>query len=277
MCHARPPFSKLPLSLLFILIFSSTLNAQSARWPDRFYNKGRGQRYNEAPIQNGYVVLKSGDTLTGEIKIPPFDGPYCSILPRGKEISIKNIIDFYPKEIKAILVYNNFAYPETTAFESLNHNGKMWLWRLLSKRDSTAINDDVVQTSSDSVKGFKYQDPSKKGYYSMRMILISGNQRIKIFQWPRLEKASNLILKFINKRYGMNFSVDHFKTAQAMFEYILNMENNRGNVQFPTPSLDFNTGSRSYDNHSRRQIEYSPGYRRPFIRSNKNCRVGQFF
>ena len=151
-------------------------------------------------------------------------------------MSLKNIIDFYPKEIKAVLVYNNFAYPETTAFESLNHNGKMWLWRLLCKRDSTAIYDDVVQTSSDSVKGFKYQDPSKKGYYSMRMILISGNQRIKIFKWPRLEKASHLILNFINKRYGTNYSVDHFKTAQAMFEYILDMENNRGNVRFLTPS-----------------------------------------
>lgn len=214
------------IQFICLWVLSNPIIAQKRyAWPYYNVSKGRFVLYNHTPIQPGIIVYRNGDSLKGQIKIPPgYEFNRCSIIPEGTMLRLKNIIDVYPEQIKNIRIYDDSAETRYTDIVSLKYKNKERLWRLLGKNNSASIYDDAINTYDNTLAAFKYEDPYKSNYYTIAMMLVTGNEAIRIYHRPHLAKPYGIVLEFINKRFKTHFEKKDFNSTGDLIKYILKKE-----------------------------------------------------
>jgi hypothetical protein len=189
---------------------------QPPAWPVTLHGNTFGAReYNDTKVQYGYILLKYGDTLRGEIKLVPCDPGFPDVFFLASVKFTRRDIMAVPRyEISYVRTYPDPQMPDSDVTDFVNlHNRD--LWRKLASKDSWTIYDDYTPNLSDHPFGNE-------------MILVGKDKKwIKIYHHRYHDfdaEVLPLILNFINKRYYTHFQPGDFQDAQAMTQYILDKE-----------------------------------------------------
>jgi len=156
----------------------------------------------------GFIVLHSGDTLKGYIKVFAFHD-YYPILDTGTN----KVQDIYFSDIGSMRIYNNGPYnngPQGYT-DYVNFGDRHFLWRLDWKKKDVAIYDDMLHMGMH------------------RLIMVTPKARITLYkgrQWfEYYDKIDPLLIRFINERYKTGVSDGNFKSRGEIIDYILDKEN----------------------------------------------------
>jgi hypothetical protein len=179
-------------------------------------------------ITEGYIVTNKNDTLRGYIKISPTVYVYepdqsIAFLPLNKTDSkdIKNIEMSQTTLVRTIPGKNDtidYIPLPTASFDST-------LWRVLATKDNIKI---CYQYSL--YKVFDYTNNVLDKDYDRSLVLVTKTGAVKSiypsgFMNFHFNDINYSLLKFINKKYKQHFTINSFKTANAMVDYILDKEN----------------------------------------------------
>lgn len=170
--------------------------------------------YNNAEVRYGYVVLKTGDTLRGTVKIFPYLAYPGILVWREGDPSPRQIRLIGWREIHCARTYPDPGRPDSGHTDFVNLHDKD-LWRKLASTDSLTIYDD--NTPNFNTRPFGNE-----------MILVGPDRK-----WVRIyhdnyrdfdAEVVPLILQFINNRYNVQVQPGDFKDAWALIRYILDKE-----------------------------------------------------
>ena len=166
--------------------------------------------YNDTRVQKGYIVLKSGDTLRGHMKVLPYShGIFTAIpllLPGGS--TTYDIRSVKRENISSIRIYEDSSENKNDFTDFFNLGDNHALWRLLARKNELSIYDDYS-----SCFGHPFGE---------EMIIAGNNKRIVIYKntfYP--EDVLPAVLKFANKRYKAHFTANSFTDENALLNYIL--------------------------------------------------------
>ena len=170
--------------------------------------------YNETRVQEGYIVLKSGDTLNGHMKVLPYShGIFTAIplLPPGGSTTY-DVRSVTREKISSIRVYGNSSETGNDFTDFFNLGDNHELWRLLARKNELGIYDDYS-----SCFGHPFGE---------EMIIAANGKRIVIYKNTfHREDVLPALLRFMNKRYKTHFTAHSFENKNAIFNYILEKEN----------------------------------------------------
>jgi len=189
--------------------YGQKVTAQGRSWP---VNYGYTPMRRSPPLK-GFIVLHSGDTLKGYIKVFAFHD-YYPILDTGTN----KVQDIYFSDIGSMRIYNNGPYnngPYNNGPQGytdyVNFGDRHFLWRLDWKKKDVAIYDDMLHMGMH------------------RLIMVTPKARITLYkgrQWfEYYDKIDPLLIRFINERYKTGVSDGNFKSRGEIIDYILDKEN----------------------------------------------------
>jgi hypothetical protein len=191
------------LAILSTCSYGQEVSAQGRSWP---VNYGYTPMRRSPPLK-GFIVLHSGDTLKGYIKVFAFYDFY-PILDTGTN----KVQDVYFSDIGSMRIYNNG--PDDYRFKGytdyVNFGDRHFLWRLDGKKKDVAIYDDILHMGMH------------------HLIMVTPKARITLYkgrQWfSDYDKIDPLLVRFINERYKTGVSVGNFKSREDIIDYILDKE-----------------------------------------------------
>ena len=197
-----------PLPLLLAILstcsYGQEVTAQGRPWP---VNYGYTPMRRSPPLK-GFIVLTSGDTLKGYLKVFAFHDFY-PILDTGTN----QVQDIYFPDIASMRIYGG---PQGY-IDYVNLGDKHFLWRLDGRQKDVAIYDDMLHMGMH------------------HLIMVTPKARITIYkgrQWfEYYDKIVPLLIGFINDRYKTGVSVGNFKTTKDIIDYILDQENHAGTAR----------------------------------------------
>jgi len=225
-----------------ILLLLSGINAaaQNKPWPppgwaDTSINYG-GRYVPPRQIVKGYMVLNSGDSLTGYMNLNSwtwFGSKGCDILEPGK-FSTRFISARKIKYIRADIA--SLGRKETElATLNIRHPHHAF-WRLIGQRGEISIYDRSTGIFShlpgNEVTILRLGDTSADAFNEY-MYMVTKAGLVKIYGQFRWRYNSSLVrnhslkllIKFINRRYHQALKVTDFASGMAMINYILDKEN----------------------------------------------------
>jgi hypothetical protein len=171
-----------------------------------------GHIYNDVAVRQGYILLKSGDTLGGRMKVLPYAHgifDFIPLLPPGKQ-ERKDIMVVEKETIDYVRIYPDSLRTDSSVTDFINLEGKD-LWRLLAKKNDVGIYDNFF--------------PGISRPFGEEMILFEKNKKTRIFHNAFYnEEVLPLLVKFINRRYRSHVTEADFEDARAMIRYILDKE-----------------------------------------------------
>jgi hypothetical protein len=191
------------LAILSTCYYGQEVTAQKRPWP---VNYGYTPMRRSPPIR-GYIVLTSGDTLKGYLKVFAFHDFY-PILDTGTN----KVQDIYFSDIGSMRIYSNSPYDYSFKgyIDYVNLGDNHFLWRLDGIKKDVAIYDDMLRLGMH------------------HLIMITPKARITLYkgrQWfDNYDKIDPLLVRFINERYKTGVSVENFKSREDIIDYILDKE-----------------------------------------------------
>jgi len=234
------PLQKAIFALALSILCSTRLLATYAPYHARFYP--------------GYLILKTGDSLSGEILIPQLSYSFSSY--RSSDQIFVRTIDsgtrgtkwtgFRRSDIAFVRVYYRVVYirgivysrnysPEIdykhvdreaepyTDYKNISYLGHTYLVRLLASGKA-----DVYDLFQNPEKGIT--DPNVNSYLIPIYRALFGNTPLLIVKGDTVERIptkftlqlrrSRFLLRFINKRYEMHLPITDFRSNLDMFRYI---------------------------------------------------------
>jgi hypothetical protein len=193
-------FRKL-IYLLCTIPLSNFALCQLNKWPEHYDSKSA----QNAPAESGFILLSSGDSVKGYIKLIPFTKSY-PILPAGKS----EVVDISIEKINYIRI-NAHSVVEDSYFTDLVYLGKWGVWRLIKSKGQVGIYDNILTAPT--------------FVYGTKMILTNGSKKTKIYgELPFVlhnGQIDPLLRKFIRKHYGDSFSKKDSKTTQELINFIV--------------------------------------------------------
>jgi hypothetical protein len=194
------------LAILSTCSYGQEVTAQGRPWP---VNYGYTPMRRSPPLK-GFIVLTSGDTLKGYLKVFAFHDFY-PILDTGTN----QVQDIYFPDIASMRIYN--SAPQGPYIDYVNLGDKHFLWRLDGRQKDVAIYDDMLHMGMH------------------HLIMVTPKARITIYkgrQWfEYYDKIVPLLVRFINDRYNTGVSVGDFKSREDIIDYILDQENHAGTAR----------------------------------------------
>jgi hypothetical protein len=188
------------LAILSTCSYGQEVTAQGRSWP---INYGYTPMRRSPPLK-GYLVLTSGDTLEGYIKVFAFYAFY-PILDTGTN-RVQNI---FFQNIASMRIYDSTPQGPYTDYVHLPNEN--FLWRLDGRKKDVAIYDDML----------------RPGVH--HLIMLTPKARITLYkgrQWfEYYDKIDPLLIRFINERYKTGVSDGNFKSRGEIIDYILDKEN----------------------------------------------------
>ncbi|HEY1871340.1 MAG TPA: hypothetical protein VGG71_09790 [Chitinophagaceae bacterium] len=232
--------SKLLIGISILSLTHLLVGAQNNVWPPKVWSDtaaavGTNPHFAAHQSLKASVLLKNGDSLSGYISLDPTS---CLLLQTGK-FDAKWISS---KEIKYIIAdVSSFGNAPTELYTLNISNPKNAFWRLIKKQGSVEIYDQSIGIFSNDPEKLRVVNGWANNFNEYMYLLIDGNPtRIySKFSWSSgtfyrvKNKSSELLLKFINKRYHQDFKEGDFKTGLDMVDFILYKENNleKSNLQ----------------------------------------------
>jgi hypothetical protein len=201
--------SKNCLIIFLLTLFQQTVSAQVKRWPVNYGSKSM----NTAPVRKGFIVLASGDTLKGYIKVFPEGAGFYPILDtvsnEVQKVIVANIamLRIYDE---SLFITIRISYDRPPYVDYINMPNSFYLWRLDGRRKDVAICDDVL-----------------KGGRINNLILVTPTERILLFKggyWFLDHNIDVVLIGFINGRYKTGVSIANFTTTEDIIDYILDKE-----------------------------------------------------
>lgn len=182
---------------------SPELTSLQKEWPVVYYPS----RAN-IPVHKGFIVLKNNDTMRGIIKLVYPNS--VAIWPYGTKKDSKSVLFKPIVDIEYMGIYDDTVDDKSDRFYKYIKLGNDYLARLVVSNGEYKICDDPTND------------------FHKVNILVTPKDTVKMFTSFNLQKhfgnKKKLILMFINKRYGQNFSIEYFRDEKSMFDYILESE-----------------------------------------------------
>jgi hypothetical protein len=219
-------------TLFFSVLFGVAIpsEGQGSNWPpgdwrDSIATHASGHN---PPYQSfrSYVLFRNGDTAEGMVRIR-YDNFWGAFLRKGEfrdqTFLVKNV-----RYIKAHVPSMGSDYAELFTFD-IKHMRRRF-WRLIKKRHSISIFDRSTGIFTD---GRIHQNNTWASLFNEHMVMMVGVKPIEIYGRfkshnivgiIKKDQSESLILKFINNRYQQNFTIQDFKSAMDMIDYILDHE-----------------------------------------------------
>jgi hypothetical protein len=219
---------------LLLVLLHVNATAQSKSWPpadwlDTSIHYGNIHRPSIQMVK-GYMVLKSGDSLTGYMYLYPYQFyKGCYILEPGK-FSARLI---RVKKIRYIVAdIASLGHNETKLVTSDIRHPHRAFWRLIGKKGEISIYDLSMGifshlSSQELTKKFLYNLSADTFNDDMYMVTKEGTINIyrSVISWGAGDRSLDLLIKFINRRYHQAFKKTDFASGMAMVNYILDREN----------------------------------------------------
>jgi hypothetical protein len=204
-------FRKVQGLVLWALLSSLLIHAQDRPWPDHYVNKAMAN----SPVRKGFIVLASGDTLKGLIKVFANNPFYYPVLDtnsnRIQKADLRDIVmmRIYDDSRNATM---RIFYDSPPYVDYIKLRGTWNLWRLDGKKKDAAIYDDVLTGSKN------------------HLILVTPKEKIIIYKggiWYLDDNIDLLLIRFMNQRYKTDVRVQDFTSTKNILFYILDKENAR--------------------------------------------------
>jgi hypothetical protein len=204
-------FRKVQGLVLWALLSSLLIHAQGRPWPDHYANKVMAN----SPVRKGFIVLASGDTLKGLIKVFANNPFYYPVLDtnsnRIQKADLRDIVmmRIYDDSRNATM---RIFYDSPPYVDYIKLPDTWNLWRLDGKKKDVAIYDDVLTGSKN------------------HLILVTSRERIIIYKggiWYLDDNIDLLLIRFINQRYKTGVGVEHFQSTRDIIQNILDREVDR--------------------------------------------------
>ena len=191
------------LLILLLVLFRLTVPAQGVPWPVKYGN----MPMRRSPPLKGFIVLTSGDTLKGYIKVFAFYAFYPIL-----DTATNKVQDIYFPSIGSMRLYSHS--PDDYSFKGytdyVNLGNKDFLWRLDGKKKDVAIYDDML------------------GLGMHHLIMVTPKARITLYKgrlwFSEYDKIDFQLIRFINDRYKTGVSEGDFKSREDIIDYILDKE-----------------------------------------------------
>jgi hypothetical protein len=234
------PLQKAILALAISFLGSTSLLATYAPYRPRFYP--------------GYLLLKTGDSLSGEILIPQLNyslSGYRSsdqifVRTVDSDMRASKCTTFSRSDIAFVRVYYRVVYvrgivysrnysPEIaykhvdsaaepyTDYKNISYLGHTYLARLLASGKADVY--DLFQNPEKEIT-----DPNVNSYLTPIYSPLFGKIPLLIVKCDTVERVpakftlrlrrSRFLLRFINKRYKMHLPITDFRSNLDMFRYI---------------------------------------------------------
>lgn len=192
-------FLKAGLICSVFLLPVRNAKAQGDRWPVHY-----GKLIDDdAPVVKGVLLLQSGDTLSGWIKLLRFRKGYPLWPGPGSGVA-----DVGLRQIRSMRLDIPFMKEDHTDFVNIGY--KPYLWRRDGQKGDAAIYDNELNANGTLMILVK-AGRIVKLYHKMAWVLHDGN-------------VDPLLVKFIDKRYKLSLRETDFRTRQALIDFILDKE-----------------------------------------------------
>lgn len=211
------------LTMVIILASCSVNNITDRKdWPySPIGTRSYASIYRTSAIYDGTIVLKSGDSISGKIKLLPYlpslNLTYLQLLPKNKT-DVNDILNINRNKIAQVRLSAPLPF-DSSGNTYLFTMGDNELWRLIKRKGQISIYDGI----------FNYLP---KGRCNATMLMTNPHEKIMIS--PRFlqgvfyaDAVRPFLLDFIKKRYHENFKSGYFKNDQSIIQYIVRKENER--------------------------------------------------
>jgi hypothetical protein len=234
------PLQKAILALALSILCSTSLLATYAPYHPRFYP--------------GYLLLKNGDSLSGEILIPQLNYSLSSyrssdqIFVRTVDSATRatKVTGFRRSDIAFVRAYYRVVYirgiaysrnysPEIaydrvdsatephTDYKNISYLGHTYLARLLASGKADVY--DLFQNPEKEITDRNvnsYVVPIYNALFFKSPVLIFKGDTVERIptRFTLQLRRSRFLLRFINKRYGMHLPITAFTSNPDMFRYI---------------------------------------------------------